>query len=315
MIATCLDAQSESAVLTCAPCGKINLTLEVGARRADGFHEVQTLAVGVGVRDLLTFRRAAGAGVRVTCGDLHLAQGDNLIERALERLAQRGGMSPPGLGVELEKKIPVAAGLGGGSSDAAAALRLANRMWNLGLSDGELASIGAEVGSDVPLFFSLPAAMASGRGEVVKRVAMTWRGWALLVCVDVAVSTAEAYAALDALREAENGRTDGAESCCATTSSATTRILTARRVGDFESLLFNDLEPAVFRVAPAVGEVHRTLTAAGLGPLRVSGAGSVLVRLFDDRNGAEETARRIGLLDLGVRCLTAAVPTVHGLSD
>lgn len=306
MIATCLDSMTEASSLICTPCGKVNLTLHVGGRWEDGFHELHSLAVGVDIRDRLTMRLSEKPGVRLRCADPTLATSDNLVVRACESLARHCGVTA-GLDIELDKRIPIASGMGGGSSDAAAALRMANQLWGLGRSDAELAAVGAEIGSDVPLFFALPAAEMTGRGEIARPVSLAWSGWALLVSVDAAVSTAAVYAELDRVRgsglELSNRPADfGA-------------IRAARRASELESFLFNDLEPAVFRVAPVVAEVFRAINVAPLGPFRVSGAGSTLYRLFDTSESAHVIAHSIARFNLGVRCMVAAVPTGHGLID
>lgn len=306
MIATCLDSMTEATSLSCAPCGKINLVLRVGGMREDGFHALQSLAVGVDLRDRLTIRKSRESGVRIRCNDSSLNTRDNLVVRACESLARHSGVTA-GLNIELDKRIPIASGMGGGSSDAAAALRMANHLWGLARSDDELAAVGAEIGSDVPLFFALPAAEMTGRGEIVQPVSMAWSGFALLVGVDVAVSTAAVYAELDRARGGGlDLRSDPADF---------DTIRAARRAEEVESLLFNDLEPAVFRVAPAVSEIFRAINVAPLGPFRVSGAGSTLYRLFDTSESAHVIAHSIARLNLGVRCMVAAVPTGLGLID
>lgn len=306
MIATCLDSMTEATSLSCAPCGKINLVLRVGGMREDGFHEIHSLAVGLDVRDRLTMRRSAKNGVRLSCNDSSLNTRDNLVVRACESLARHCGVTA-GLDIELDKRIPIASGMGGGSSDAAAALRMANRSWGLGRSDADLAAVGAEIGSDVPLFFALPAAEMTGRGEIVRPISLAWSGFALLVSVDAAVPTAAVYAELD------RGRGSGLD--LPNHSDGFDAIRAARRAAELESFLCNDLEPAVFRVAPAVAEVFCAINVAPIGPFRVSGAGSTLYRLFDTSESAHVIAHSIARLNLGVRCMVAAVPTGHGLID
>lgn len=322
MTLTCLDTITENPVLTCEPCGKINLTLRVGERRADGYHDLHSLVVGVGIRDKLTLRLRAEPGVAIHCPDAALACSDNLAVRVCETLARRHGIAAA-LDIDLTKRIPVAGGMGGGSSDGAAALRLANRFWKLGLEDSGLAAIGAALGSDIPLFFALPVAEMFGRGERVQRRTMAWAGWVLLVCVDTVVRTGAVYAALKKMRmnapgsPVSTGYKPAPHSLGNAAPSSfdpvTHTILTSRRVTEFEHLLYNDLEPAVFRVAPAVAKVYQALHAAQLGPFRVSVAGSTLYRLFDQSEPAHEMARNIAKLAPGVRCIVAAVPTTHGL--
>ena len=144
---------------------KINLALEILGRRPDGFHEIASVIQAVGLYDEL--RVAPAETLRFTCAQSALAGADNLVVRAAQALQDATGCRR-GAELRLCKGIPVAAGLGGGSSDAAAALVLLNRHWRLGLTLGELSRIGATLGSDIPFFLTGPTAVVSGRGERVE---------------------------------------------------------------------------------------------------------------------------------------------------
>src|SRR5947209_6913376 len=138
-----------AAVVVWAPA-KVNLFLEVLAKRADGYHEIATLLVAVSLYDTLEFKEEASGEIRLHSDHPNLSTGpENLIVRAAELLRRRTGCGR-GAAVRLAKRIPMAAGLAGGSSDAAATLAGLNRLWRLGLTRGELAVLGAELGSDVP---------------------------------------------------------------------------------------------------------------------------------------------------------------------
>src|SRR5262249_44342876 len=137
---------------------KVNLFLEVLGKRADGYHEIATLMVAVGLYDTLEFTDEPAGRVLLACDHAELSTGsDNLVCRAAALLRHRTGCAR-GAAIRLVKRIPLAAGLAGGSSDAAAALAGLNMLWQLGLNRRELASLGAELGSDVAFFFSPPAA-------------------------------------------------------------------------------------------------------------------------------------------------------------
>ena len=259
---------------------KINLTLEVLGRRADGFHELRSLAIGVDLRDRVECSIVSRPGITIDCDDRTLATEDNLVVRAAHALASRSGRNPK-LAIRLEKRTPAGAGLGGGSSDAATTLRLCNHLWNAGLGDGVLATIGAEIGSDVPLFFALPAAVITGRGKIVEPVRMSWRGWVLLVLPELHVSTADVYRSWRPEDSADLPRGTEQDVLRATTASEITRHLT------------NHLEPAVFQVCPAVAGLKEQLSEMGLDPLRVSGSGSALYRLFDNPEEARRAAKTI----------------------
>ena len=281
---------------------KINLTLDVLARREDGFHEIRSLVVGVDRRDRVRCRLTDRPGVAMRCSDPTLATEDNLCCRAAKLLASRIGVDPC-VEIEVQKRIPIGGGLGGGSSDAAVVLGLCNRLWNAGLAESELAVIGAEVGSDVPLFFHLPAAVVRGRGEVVEPVVMAWAGCALLISPPVSVSTPAVYNAWR-VGDAEV-RSTGDELA----------IRRCRSAGELMPRLSNHLEPAVFRVAREVKRVYDTIEEAGLGPIRVSGAGATMYRLFDNESVARLAAGAVQRLGLGITTYIAAVPVGLGRTD
>ncbi len=271
-------------------CAKVNLVLRVLGKRPDGYHEIRSIALGVGLCDELVIAPSPGSGVRLWCDDPALpGDGRNLVVRAARLLAERAGVAA-GAAIELRKRIPVAAGLGGGSSDAAATLRALNNLWGTGFSDAELAVLGSHIGSDVPLFFALPAAVMSGRGEQVQPAALAWSGWVLLVFGGWQVSTPEVYGAWQATDSANDGADPERE------------LLAA---GDARSLMAaacNELEPAVFRICQPMGELHRRVSAKLDRPVRVSGAGSTLFTLFDD-----EAAARAAAASLNAMGLTTAV--------
>src|SRR5947209_6051624 len=158
-------------VVVWAPA-KVNLYLEVLAKRPDGYHELETLLVAVSLFDTLVFRDLPSPELRLRCNVRSLSTGpDNLIVRAA-RLLQQHARCARGADVRLVKRIPLAAGLAGGSTDAAATLAGLNRLWRLGLTQAELALLGAELGSDVAFFFATPAAWCTGRGEQVDPVTL-----------------------------------------------------------------------------------------------------------------------------------------------
>lgn len=290
--------KAADALVATAPA-KINLTLDVLRRRDDEFHEIHSLAIGIDLSDRLSVRPSAEPRADFTCTDGVLATDTNLVVRAIELLSRELRRAPAVL-AHLDKRIPVAAGLGGGSSDAAAALRLCSQLWAGGLTDEALARLGAQLGSDVPLFFSLPAAELTGRGEIVRPVSMRWAGWVLLIHVDEAVPTAPVYRAW---RPADAGPR---------TPDRIRAILNADRAERIMPMLSNDLEAAIGRVAPRVSQVFRELLRAGVGPLRISGAGSTLYRLFDRQNEAIDIAEQVHTVRNDVTTVVVAAPAGPG---
>ena len=146
---------------------KINLSLEVLGRRPDGYHDVATILQTVDLADTVTV--APGQELAVECGDPELSGERNIVWDAAVALARYTGVTPKA-SIRIEKRIPVAAGLGGGSADAAAALRGLNRLWELNLPDAELAAVAARLGSDVPFLLTGGTALGTGRGDQLERL-------------------------------------------------------------------------------------------------------------------------------------------------
>ena len=172
---------------------KINLTLEILGKRADGYHEVRTVMQTVGLADRLEV--TAAAELSFSCSDPALATPDNLVYRAA-RLLQAEYAVRTGAALRLEKRIPVAAGLGGGSSDAAATIVALNRLWNLQQSLTEQRRLAARLGSDVPFFLTGGTALATGRGERITPLPPLPQYWVVLVLLPRVLSTAAVYQAV-----------------------------------------------------------------------------------------------------------------------
>lgn len=184
---------------------KLNLFLKVLAKRPDGYHELETLMLSVGLYDTLTLRSDPSAELSLSCfdgarrvlraprRDLPGTGPDNLVLRAAELLRETTGCTR-GARIELIKRIPMAAGLGGGSSDAAAALAGLNRLWGLSLAVDKLQELSARLGSDVPFFLSSSAAaICRGRGEIVEPIRLAGRFWFVIARPAAGLSTAEVY--------------------------------------------------------------------------------------------------------------------------
>lgn len=179
---------------------KINLTLDVLGKRPDGYHEVEMIMTTVDLYDRLTIEGARGGKILIKSSDRYVPDDRrNLVYQAADLLRRRMGIRD-GVTFTLDKRIPVAAGLAGGSSDAAAALRGLNRFWKLGLSLDELAEIGAEIGSDVPFCVYGGTAFATGRGERIRHLPAPPNCWVILAKPDIGVSTADVYGKFDLSR-------------------------------------------------------------------------------------------------------------------
>src|SRR2546421_5029966 len=173
---------------------KINLSFEIQGRRADGFHEIETLMAPISLADRITIERAGEEGeIRFSCDDGSLPAGDdNLVVRAAKLFRQRANLTS-GITITLEKKIPHGAGLGGGSSDAASTLLGLNELFAAGLEQEDLLKVAADLGSDVPFFVVQSAAVCRGRGEIVTPISLKTRFQLVLLKPGFGVPTPWAY--------------------------------------------------------------------------------------------------------------------------
>ncbi len=279
---------------------KVNLSLRVLGKRADGFHEIRSIVTAVALFDDLNVSNAPGPKLRCTCDNADVPTDDrNLVIQAARALATRCGLEM-GAKITLRKRVPIGAGLGGGSSDAAAALRGLNQLWEADQTDEELAGIGATIGSDVPLFFALPTALITGRGERVEKVDLRWSGWALLVFGDREVSTSDVYRAW---KSGDGQAPDDAED----------RILKSSSAHELASALCSDLEPAVYRVCPEMRTLFDRVSPVLDRPVRVSGAGSTLFTFYDDREEAAQAVTALNGMGLSTALVGAGSNTTLNL--
>lgn len=282
---------------------KLNLFLEVPGKRPDGFHEIETLMVAIDFHDRLTFSPDDSGRIAFTCDDPGLPTDEgNLVVKAALRLKEEAGPERSqtlGARITLEKSIPAQAGLGGGSSDAAATLAALDLLWDLNTPADRLRALAGEIGSDVAFFLDAPAAVCRGRGERVEPLNLNpdiLAGFhAVLVCPGVGVRTADAFAGLTPPDRPE----------------PIGPVLDALRSGDparLGSCLFNRLQPVAERIQPAIGRVRAALNDLGpsLDGHLMSGSGSAYFGLARDREAAELAASRLGDLGIGmvrvVRC-------------
>ncbi len=260
---------------------KVNLTLHVLGRRPDGYHEVDTLFQAVDLCDEIRVE-LGGQGVRLDMEgpDLGPAR-ENLAYRAAARFVAEAH-ADVGVHVRLIKRIPVGAGLGGGSSDAAAVLRALAALHD-GLDASSLGAIAAELGSDVPFFLGDgPLARGTGRGEVLEALSALPAADLVLVSPPVHISTAWAYATLAEAR-ARGGASASLHDAPRLTSWS-----------DLERIAVNDFEPVISASHPEVDRALEALRAAGASVARMTGSGSTCFGLMDGPEGAEAAAAVLG---------------------
>ena len=267
--------------LTLHAPAKVNLTLIVGARRDDGYHDVSTVMQTVGLYDTLTLTEG-GSGLTMTCTDPDLpTDGSNLVLRAAALFCQELHLPVPDLHLHLQKRIPSQAGLGGGSSDAAAVLRALRTLYAPDISDGRLETLAARLGSDVPIFIRGGTQLATGRGEVVSPLPQLAAGWFVVVKSDEGYSTAEMYRRLD-----EPG------SVLVRNSRYMQDAVAANNVHAVAVELHNSFE----RVVPkdsSLRTIKDALRAQGALGTLLSGSGSAVFGLFDDQSAAASAAEAL----------------------
>ena len=252
---------------------KVNLFLEVLGKRPDGYHDIATLMVAIRLYDTLVFR--ADSSLSLRCSDAKLSAGpDNLVLKAAKLLQDRTGCKR-GASIRLIKRIPMAAGLAGGSTDAAATLAGLNRLWQTGLSNDDLAKLSGEIGSDIPFFFHTPAAWCTGRGEVVESVNLPIPLEFVLLCPSFGLATAAVYKNVAFSSAPVPGEP----------------ILVAVSKGDVDyigRLLHNRLQMAAASLEPRIAEYAAMLAEAKPAGCLMSGSGSTLFALC---RSAEEAGR------------------------
>jgi 4-diphosphocytidyl-2-C-methyl-D-erythritol kinase len=256
---------------------KVNYRLDVLGKRADGYHDLRMVMQRVDLCDELEISLSDNPGIRVVCGSAGVPDGPgNIAWRAADALVKLSGREV-GIDISIKKRIPVAAGLGGGSSDAASVLMGVNELLELGLSDQRLMEIGVKLGADVPFFIFKKPALAEGIGDQLTALDQVPALWVVLVNPGIHVSTAWVYQNLQL------------------TSKPPVAII-PRSYSSLEEvceLLSNDLEPVTCARFPLLSELKELLIAAGAGGSLMSGSGSTVFGLFADEAAAKKAAAEI----------------------
>ena len=268
-------------VVVWAPA-KINLFLEILGKRPDGYHEIATLMVAIRLYDTLVFKEDPAGAISLTCNQSKLSTGpDNLIVRAADLLREYTGCKQ-GANIRLVKRIPLSAGLAGGSTDAAATLAGLNEMWRLGLNHVQLSELGSKLGSDVPFFFGGPAAWCTGRGEVVAPLELKKTLDLVLLCPPFGLATRDVYQQVTVPPNPQDGED----------------IRRAVQQGDIEAIgraLFNRLEGSAEALCPELRGYRNRLADQKPAGVLMSGSGSTLFALCRNRAEARRIARQLRL--------------------
>ncbi len=256
---------------------KVNLFLEVLGRRDDGYHEICSIVALTELCDTIVLERRT-SGITIQARDPKVPSGpDNLCYRAADLLLRHSGVHG-GVSIRIDKHIPIAGGMGGGSSNAAATLWGLNLLYNLGWPREELTSLGSELGSDVPLFFCREAAFIRGRGERVEELAALTPRWLVIANPGIEISTASVYRRLRLPLTSEK-------------AGFTMRGLV--ETGQEEAALshcFNRLEDVVLEAYPLVAGLKQRLALLGASPVLVSGSGPTVFGIMREAEMAKRVA-------------------------
>jgi len=272
---------------------KINWTLDVLFKREDGYHEIRTIYQTVSLHDRLRLIETTDI-LEISCDDQRVPVGDtNLAHKAARLLRDATGVKS-GARIEIEKRIPVAAGLGGGSSNAAATLLGLQRLWRVELPEREMFRLAAKLGSDVPFFLIGGTALGIGRGEEVYPVEETESENLLLVNPGFGVETPAAYARLSRLTLKESARI------------IPFTLFAAKAIRELPLAASNDLEETVSAAHPEIAEVKRELLSYGARRALMSGSGATVLGVFDNSQAskrAQSKMRRAGYWSVRARAI------------
>ncbi|HSY44283.1 MAG TPA: 4-(cytidine 5'-diphospho)-2-C-methyl-D-erythritol kinase [Candidatus Acidoferrum sp.] len=282
-----------------SPC-KVNLLLNILSRRPDGFHELETVMQPVRLCDEITFERT-GNNIELSCNDQSLpVDSRNLVFRAAEKFFAAAKISS-GIKIHLEKKIPLAAGLGGGSGNAATTLLALNELWGCPLAPEKLSEIAASLGSDIPFFLQDKPALATGRGEKIEPLenfpALTNKAF-LLIHPGFGISTPWAYQNLARFPEALNGKKGRAE-----------KLLRLLQTGDLKAAateFYNSLEAPALEKFPVLQLYQEFFLTNGAQAALMSGSGSTTFAICENIQAAESLASKFKSR-FGASCWMAAV--------
>ena len=269
---------------------KINLWLEIRARRPDGYHDIESVMQTVTLCDTLTLTRADS--IAITCTDEVLDCGEtNLCHRAARRFFEAAGIDGGAL-IHIEKRIPIAGGLAGGSTDAAATLRGLNALYETGFSEEELCGIGVKIGADVPFCIKQGIAVTRGIGEQFASAPQLPDCHIVIACAGEGVSTPWAYGRLDAMYDFA-ARTVDADDF--------TRVIAGGSLGGIAAAMTNIFESAVLPVRPQAVKIKETLQDSGALGALMSGSGPSVFGIFDNPESADLAMRRLSSLGIAAR--------------
>jgi len=255
---------------------KVNLRLEILKKREDGYHELRTILQKINLHDLVHFSLKKERGISIKTNHPNLPVGKrNLVYQAVQSILKKSDYKG-GVLIEIEKRIPLGAGLGGGSSNAATTLKAMNELLKINLPKKELVAMGLEIGADVPFFFLEGAAIASGIGERLKKIGLPGL-WYVLIYPNFEVSTRWAYQNFILTKRRFHFNLHGL----------------LRTPKEISNLLWNDLEGVVSREYPQIGMMKKMLYSAGALGALMTGSGPTVFGVFSEEGGASEAYKKV----------------------
>jgi 4-diphosphocytidyl-2-C-methyl-D-erythritol kinase len=273
--------------IICKSPAKINLLLNILGKRSDGFHDLETIILPIALYDELEFRKTRGS-ILLKCSDATLpVDASNLVYQAAVKFLSQAKITD-GVAIDLDKQIPREAGLGGGSSNAAATLSSLNQLFDFPLSDKQLHQLAAEIGSDVPCFLKDTPVLARGRGELLESLSFfkSLQGkWIVLARPGFGISTAWAYKALSNFPEMLAGKAGMARTLASKLSAGLPQ--------DLKESLFNSLEAPVFHKYPLLRLIKDCCLDFGCLAALMSGSGSTSFALLNDFSQAQKLEKRL----------------------
>ncbi len=263
---------------------KINLSLDILGKLPDGYHEIKTIYQEISLADAIILRDFEEGEGRLFVNNMEIPHEDNLALIAYHVLTEELDHHK-GLDIIISKKIPLGAGLGGGSSDAAAVLLGLNELWDLNLSQDQLRELSDKLGMDVSFFITGGTAVGKNKGEEISQIESNLSAWVLLVVPPFQISTKRAYALSDGERMGKDKK-------------LTDKLIKKLKGGkvslsEIEEAFHNDFEQFIYRRYPKVNLLKGDMIRAGAGNSHLSGSGSAVFSLFPTKKEAEEIGKKL----------------------
>ena len=269
--------------LTIKSPAKINLYLHVKKKRKDGFHEIKTVFQRISLHDEITLKSNKSGRISIRCNHPHVPTGPKNLVYQVAQMLKRELDIPKGVHISIKKRIPVAAGLAGGSSNAGTVLLGLNRLWRLNLSKAQLVKYADRIGSDVAFFIhNTPWALGTDRGNKIKRLSIRTKLWQILVVPRVKMLSGRVYGGLNL------SLTKGRDN-----ANILIHNLKKRNILGIKCSLKNDLEGVVFRLCPRLAKLQLKLKSFDLEGVMVSGSGPAVFGITDSEEEARTIYRKI----------------------